>query len=249
MPPKPPFVPVIPAPTSPPAIDASTPLAAPPQFVLGFAQLKQQLGPLMGDPLEDEHSSPDSCDTQQRTTNGLAYWRCSTNVMSFAAAPDGQFHWAWLGKIISWRGDSPDPPADAVAATQIDLLQQACLAALNTNSAGCELADGMSVVGFIGDAGQTNTYRFDVGETLTHVTADLTQLPADYDLYLADGQGTILGTSAQEGLTPEEIDTMLGPGAYYLFVHSDPGRPVDGVDPYTLQLSLAPVTTTAAAAP
>jgi len=43
-----------------------------PRFVLGFAFLKDQLGPIMGVPLESEHGSPDSCDTQQRTSTGLA---------------------------------------------------------------------------------------------------------------------------------------------------------------------------------
>ena len=67
------------------------------------------------------------------------------------------------------------------------------------------------------------------------------------DLYLADGQGNVIDASVQEGLTPEHLDDVLGPGTYYLFVHSDPGRPFDPDNAYLLHLSLAaPCTTTAA---
>ena len=83
-------------------------------FVLGFAFLKQQLGPIMGNALEPEHPSADSCDTQQRTTTGLAYWRCSTNTMSFVSQDSGGLvHWAWLSQLLTWHGDGVDPPSDA----------------------------------------------------------------------------------------------------------------------------------------
>src|SRR5262249_10902690 len=88
--------------------------------------------------------------------------------------------------------------------------------------------------------GQSNAYRFDISGDNMSVTADLTTLPADYDLYLADASGSVLGQSVQEGTTPEEIRSVLGPGTYYLFVHSDPARTFDPNDPYTLQLTVAP---------
>jgi hypothetical protein len=79
-----------------------------PVAVLGFAQLKAQLGEPMGNPLENEHGNPDNCDTQQQTSTGLAYWRCSTGLVTFAAAPDGLHHWALVdGRLVEWTGPSP----------------------------------------------------------------------------------------------------------------------------------------------
>jgi hypothetical protein len=237
-------VPVVPA-VGPSVPDTST-LPTAPQFVAGFAMLKQQLGPIMGSPLEDEQPSPDSCDTHQLTTTGLAYWRCSTNVMSFVAA-DGQFHWAWTGQIVSWRAGTPDPPLDAAVLSASDLQADVCLTVLGDS--GCPLADGMSVIGYIEAAGQTNTYRFEVGDGSMDVVADLTQLPADYDLYLADSAGNVIDASVQEGISPEHVDDLLGPGSYYLFVHADPGRPFDPDNPYSLHLAISQASATVDAAP
>jgi hypothetical protein len=244
--PKPPFVPAIPAPALPgPVVPTDANGGSPPEFVLGFAFLKQQLGPTMGTPLEAEHGVTDSCDTQQLTSTGLAYWRCSTNTMTFAADPDGLVHWAWLDQLVTWRGEAADPPADAVAvassATTLRPLDDACISA---NA--CTLANGVSMDGYIESSGQSNAYRFDVAGPSMHVTADLTNLPADYDLYLVDAAGAALEQSIHEDVAPEEIDTMLGPGTYYLFVHSDPGRPFDGDNPYTLHLSVLPANAAAA---
>jgi hypothetical protein len=255
--PKPPFVPAIPQP-APPAAPAApdTTTSAPPEFQLGFAFLKQQLGPTMGDPLEPEHGSDNSCDTEQRTTTGLAYFLCSTNTLGFAADPDGLEHWAWvdpLGQLVNWRGGSPDPPTDAQvvspAAPTGAVLDDGCGTPDNAGATMCRLFDGIPLTGYITTSGQSNTYRFDISASSDHVTADLRQLPADYDLYLADANGVVLAQSVQEGTTPEEVDTILAPGTYYLFVHSDPGRPFDPQDPYTLQLSITPAAATAPETP
>jgi hypothetical protein len=81
-------------------------------FVLGFADFRARLGDTMGDPVESEHGNSANCDTQQLTTTGLAFWRCSTNTMTFAAFPDGLHHWALVGdQIVEWIGPSSDPPA------------------------------------------------------------------------------------------------------------------------------------------
>ena len=101
--------------SSPPAAPSpSSPTAPPgaPTFVLGFATLSAALGDVMGSPVEDEHGTANGCDTQQLTTTGLAYWRCETNTMTFAAFPDGLHHWALLdGQIVEWEGPTPDPPS------------------------------------------------------------------------------------------------------------------------------------------
>lgn len=250
--PKPPFVPLVP-PTAQPAPDPSTAgiSLSPPEFVLGFAFLKQQLGPTMGSPIEAEHGSVDSCDTQQRTSTGLAYWRCTTNTLSFAADPDGLVHWAWLDQLVTWRGENPDPQDDAVAvasfSTTLHSPADACVIAGTSQATACPLTDGMSLAGYIQSSGQSNAYRFDVAGPNMRVTADLTTLPADYDLYLVDAFGSSLGESVHEDVTPEQIDTLLGPGTYFLFVHSDPGRTFDGDNPYTVHLSVAPADGTTAA--
>ena len=97
---------------APPVPPSSPSTPSSPTFVLGFAELSTRLGDVMGNPVEDEHGNPDNCDTQQLTTTGLAFWRCSTNTMTFAAFPDGLHHWTMIdGQVVEWIGTSADPPA------------------------------------------------------------------------------------------------------------------------------------------
>jgi hypothetical protein len=252
--PKPSFAPPIPIPVSAPA--PSPGLTVQPQFVLGFAFLKLQLGATMGIPIEAEHGSLDSCDTQQLTSTGLAYWRCSTNTLSFAADPDGLVHWAWqddLNQLVTWRGESADPTQDAIgvasAADAAAMLNYGCTDPSTMADTTCVLGDGMTMPGYIQSSGQTNAYRIDVSASSPRVTADLTSLPADYDLYLADADGAVIGESVQEGTDPEQVDTVVAPGTYFLFVHSDSGRSFDAATPYNLHLSLSAVVATTAAPP
>ncbi len=82
----------------------------PPRFVLGLAELKRQVGELMGEPLECERIEPASGDTVQATTTGLAYYRPRSNVPAFT---DGWQHWALTERgLVTWEGESPDPPPD-----------------------------------------------------------------------------------------------------------------------------------------
>jgi hypothetical protein len=226
------------------------------QYVLGFAFFKTQMGPLMGDPVELEHGNPDNCDTQQLTTTGLAYWRCASNLLSFAAFPDGQVHWAAVDQgLMEWVGDA-DPPPDApvIQAAQQggnpDRPATACLAAAQVPSLMCSMDDNPTALGTITETGETNTFHFSVPASGARVTVDLVDLPADYDLYLADASGAILAQSVQEGTTPEQVQMNVDGGDYYLYVHSDPGRPVDPQDPYQLDVSITnPVAADAPAPP
>jgi hypothetical protein len=113
--PVPPGATAIPAATATPTaitVPTPAPTVVGPSFLSGFTQLKGSLGDVMGDPIENEHTMPDSCDTQQHTTTGLAYWRCSTNTPSFVAYPDGVRHWALVaGQVVQWVGPSEDPPS------------------------------------------------------------------------------------------------------------------------------------------
>jgi len=79
-----------------------------PEFVLGFAFMKAQLGDVMGDPLECEHANPENGDTLQQTSTGLAFYRKSTNTPTFT---DGWTHWAWTATgLVTWTGARIDPP-------------------------------------------------------------------------------------------------------------------------------------------
>jgi hypothetical protein len=87
-----------------------------PQFVFGFADLSSRLTDWMGAPTTCEFPDPKGTgDVHQRTQNGLAFWRKSTNTPTFT---NGSEHWA-LGNrgLVYWTGSSIDPPASAIAAT------------------------------------------------------------------------------------------------------------------------------------
>jgi hypothetical protein len=79
-----------------------------PTFEFGFAELKQHLGSVMGDPVECEHPIHANGDTYQRTTTGYAYYRTGANIPSFT---DGWDHWALTNAgLVYWTGDVVDPP-------------------------------------------------------------------------------------------------------------------------------------------
>ena len=81
-----------------------------PEFRFGRAQLKAELGPVMGDPVECEHADGPAGDTRQGTTTGLAYYRRATNAPSFT---DGYRHWARTPSGVAyWEGAAAaEPPA------------------------------------------------------------------------------------------------------------------------------------------
>src|SRR5438270_11505704 len=80
-----------------------------PQFVLGFAALKAQVGLVMGDAVECEYPDPlGTGDTEQQTTTGLAFFRKSTNTPTFT---DGYSHCALAPRgLVTWTGSAIDPP-------------------------------------------------------------------------------------------------------------------------------------------
>ncbi|MGE3911923.1 MAG: hypothetical protein AB7K36_21370 [Chloroflexota bacterium] len=80
----------------------------PARFVQGIADLRERLGDPMGAPVECEHVDPDSKDTIQHTTTGLAYYRPSINTAMFT---DGETHWALANdQLLLWRNASVTPP-------------------------------------------------------------------------------------------------------------------------------------------
>jgi hypothetical protein len=87
-----------------------------PQFVLGFADLRAQVGDAMGNPTECEHANPDNGDTLQQTTTGLAFYRKSTNTPTFT---NGSDHWGLTSNgLVAWSGVDVDPPSTAQAISQ-----------------------------------------------------------------------------------------------------------------------------------
>jgi hypothetical protein len=83
-------------------------------YVFGFATLYSRLADWMGDPLTCEFADPNGTgDVHQRTTQGLAFWRKSTNTPTFT---NGNEHWALVGEgMVYWTGSSIDPASDAIA--------------------------------------------------------------------------------------------------------------------------------------
>jgi hypothetical protein len=79
-----------------------------PAFSKGFSELKQQVGDVMGAPVECEHVSSDAGDTIQQTTTGLAAYYKATNTLTFT---DGWRHWAIAPNgFVTWEGTQSDPP-------------------------------------------------------------------------------------------------------------------------------------------
>lgn len=106
----------------------------------------------------------------------------------------------------------------------------------------CRLGGGVVIQSFIERPGDVDGYRFVVGDEGAQVSLDLTDLPADYDLYLADPYGGLYGQSVQEGTASEHVQATLLRGAYYVYVQADPAREVDTSTPYTLGLTMSPTT-------
>jgi len=197
---------------------------------------------VLGDPMQDVIPNPAGCGTYQLTTNGLIYENCDTGLVAFVAN-DGLQHWGLLnGELLQWSGTLSDAPPDAidVAATQMALVP-VCGDTLEPGAdAPCLLADAAPQLGILTSAGETNAYEYSAIRLSNDVVISLSQLPADYDLYLADANGTILGSSVQEDLTPESIEVNVGPGVYYVYVHVDDGRLPDPTTSYLVQAALQP---------
>lgn len=80
-----------------------------PTFSGGMAALKQQVGNVMGTPVECEHAASVVGDTVQQTSTGLAAYEKLTNTVTFT---DGWRHWALTANgLVQWDGTQAEPPA------------------------------------------------------------------------------------------------------------------------------------------
>ena len=115
---------------------------------------------------------------------------------------------------------------------------------LDNPDAPCALSDGSVIGGYIGAQGGRNYFWFGVPVRDMHVSIRLTDLPADYDLYLFSDQAADPGqpiiSSVTPGLDPEVIDAVLHDvGTYVVEVVDDPSIPNSPDVPYTLAFGLA----------
>src|SRR5579871_583963 len=89
-----------------------------PAFANGMAALKQQVGDVMGTPVECEHAASVVGDTVQQTSTGLAAYYSITNTVTFT---DGWRHWALTPNgLVSWEGSDALPPTAAGDAAATD---------------------------------------------------------------------------------------------------------------------------------
>ncbi|MBV9582146.1 MAG: hypothetical protein JO057_26480 [Chloroflexi bacterium] len=231
-------VPVIVAPPAalpPPPVDAAAF-----SFGTNFQTLQPALGALLGDPLEDVLADPSGCPAQQTTSTGLLYDDCDTGLVAFVAT-DGVQHWGILnGRLLQWTDASADPPPNAidVAASQA-ILPTPCGDTLEPESdSPCLLADSAPQPGILSTSGETTGYAYNAFHLSNDLVVSLSQLPADYDLYLADADGNILGSSVLDGIADRFLEVTVGAGTYYVYVHVDPSRTPDPSTPYVLQANL-----------
>jgi hypothetical protein len=89
-----------------------------PSFTAGFAQLKAELGPIMGDPVECAHADDIYArgGISQGTTAGIVVYLPEQNVSSFFL-PDMSEHWALTEEgVVYWSGSTygvwPPPRRD-----------------------------------------------------------------------------------------------------------------------------------------
>ena len=119
-----------------------------PSFSLGFAGLRQQVGAAMGDPVECEHTDPNTGGAIQRTTTGLALYRRDINVPMFT---NGQEHWALTASGLThwsgWHGDAMPTLHDAT--TELEGTEQ------RTVPAGPYMqVDAVTITGILDEHGQ-----------------------------------------------------------------------------------------------
>ena len=87
-----------------------------PVFVGKMASLKAALGERMGAPVECERVTDSDGNTQQGTTQGLAYYRKKSELACFTTGWD---HWAIRpgSGVLVWTGDAVEPPPNAPIAS------------------------------------------------------------------------------------------------------------------------------------
>ena len=105
----------------------------------------------------------------------------------------------------------------------------------------CQVDSGTTLQDYLAQPGTRNDYQIETADPNTRVQIDLTDLPADYDLYLFDDARDLVAQSVSEDLTPESIDTVVAdPGTYFVVVAVDQSVQPAPDQPYTLAIILSP---------
>jgi hypothetical protein len=106
---------------SPTAIVQESPPPPACRFQAGFAEVRDLVGDLIGDCVENERTEATTGDSQQRTTRGLLVWRKSDGLVAFTdggrswvRGPDGKVYVRANDQRFSWEalvpGQNPVPP-------------------------------------------------------------------------------------------------------------------------------------------
>ena len=102
----------------------------------------------------------------------------------------------------------------------------------------CPLGAGSPVQSSIDRPDDVDVFRLEIAEP-SRLHADLTGLPADYDLYLRNANDGVIGQSVQKGTSDEQLRTILPSGVVYLSVVPSAAALPDPTQPYTLQVSVS----------
>ncbi|MFN8637195.1 MAG: hypothetical protein U0893_25380 [Chloroflexota bacterium] len=102
----------------------------------------------------------------------------------------------------------------------------------------CPLPEGVVIRSTLSQPSDRDVFRIVADPGVELIGVELFDLPADYDLYLSDARGRVLGQSVHEGTTSEDLRIGVQPGTYYATVQADTSRIVDPAQPYSLRLTL-----------
>ena len=89
----------------------------------------------------------------------------------------------------------------------------------NTRQTAATISTGTDIKAEISSSTDIDWYKFSTTSSAPNIEANLSSLPADYDLYLLSSTGTLLGSSKNRGTTSEQIKhNTTSAGSYYLKV-------------------------------
>jgi len=100
----------------------------------------------------------------------------------------------------------------------------------------CSQRLDLPVVGYVAPAGDVDWYRFEVTATL-RLRISLSELPADYDLYVFDGSGQFHWASTWWQILPDEVVVRAPVGVYYVRLDGY-ARAWSGETPYRLLVEI-----------
>ena len=169
----------------------------------------------------------------------------AVGVPSFTLSPDRGYllevtrSFTWT----PWQGNTPTPTltptgtptiTPTASPTPYDTYEQN-----NSFDQAAPMVTEIPIISYISYPNDKDYYKFSVTAPST-VYLSLTNLPADYDLFLFNSSRSPIGYSAYGGLTAEYItSTVTTSGVYYALVQGA-GPVYDTIKPYKLLLTSTP---------